>query len=160
MNPWYRAIEETSQGAGLGAAYASSHEARIVIPTQQGSLLKFRMMLNQSICLKLEIDDLAFTELLMNGEVVYEAGNVPLIKLIEEAVRRYEESPRAAIVATMTSNDAEVRLVIHRGRAGIAVMSSLDTTSCIDVLDMYMHLKGDVSIYLAPPDIAGEILEE
>ena len=160
MELWYRAVEETSQGAGLGATYASSRETRIVIPPQQSALLKFRMMLNQSICLKLEVDDLAFTELLMNGEVVYEAGGVSLVKLIEEAVKRYEESPRAAVVATLTSDDTEVRLVIHKGKAGIAVISSLDTTSCIDVLDMYMHLRGDASIYIAPPDIAGEILEE
>lgn len=160
MMLWYRAVEEARHSAGLGAVYTnSSRDSPLLIPTQRGSLLKFKMMLSQPLCTRLEVDDLAFTELLMSSEVVYEVSNIPLIKLIEEAVKRYEETSRAAIVATMNSDDAEVRLVIHKGKAGIAVVTGIDTASCIDVLDMYMHLKGSASIAIAPYDIASEILE-
>ncbi|MEB3773872.1 MAG: hypothetical protein GSR86_02955 [Desulfurococcales archaeon] len=153
---WYRAIEETTSRAGV---IGREGHPTTIIPTHRG-LLKFKLALNQHLCTKLEIDDLSFTELLMNGDVIYEANNVSMADFLEEVYSRSEVNRRNAIVATLIAGDIEVRVVVYRGRAGIALLSGGFTASCIEVLDLYMNLRGTASILTVPGDIASSILEE
>jgi len=153
----YRAIEK--MGPEPETQALRGRDVGLTIPAHRGSLLKFKLALNQNICTRIEVDDFAFMELLMNGETVFEANNVSLYDFLEELYKRFEFSRRNAIVGTISSGDLEIRAVIYRDKAGIALLSNSSTASCIEVLDMYMHVRGSASIYIVPGDIAHDIFE-
>ncbi len=160
MIKWNRPAEELNiEEHTITSPYARDVTLGRPIPLHRDYLLQFKLALNQNICIKLEADEMAFNEMLINGEIIEEIDDVVLSDLISRVYRHYEMSPHSAIVGHLVGDDVEARVLIYKGKAGVAIVSSVDTRSCVDVIDMYLNVRGAGIVAIVPGDIASSILQ-